>query len=454
MEKIIIKVKAFIKSEKLLYALCSLLFAAAFAFKRNFGDDLVQTELFRNKTILDIWNYDFGRYFTWSSRVLINFFANCLIVSPKILWQLAMGAAMFILMSSMAVIFNVKHKNGALYICFITMLLPWQIYNSAGWIATSASYFIPVAVGVMGFIPIAKAYRGEPSSVPEKILCAAAMIFAANIEQFMAVALGIYLVADIYFIAVKKLRPIMVVQFIICAASAAYTFLCPGNAMRSNLETARWFPSYPMFGTVDKSDIGLFSTLNSLFVSDIKLLTIAVSLLITVIGFKKYNDVFYRVIFALPTVLLILFGPLYGIMSSVFPHINKDHAAVSANGLMTVENVDSIIPLFGFLLMLGMLMLIFVCIILISSDILQLASSAVILGAGLMSRAAIGFSPTIYASGPRTFSVLYMCMLVFAVKIYSENISEKDCSECKSSAVSTIMYLFIIFSFADLLLIG
>ncbi len=454
MEKIKSNIKGFVYSQNFFYFVCSLLFALSLTFKSFFGDDQTNAALFQNSSLLDIWEYDFGRYFTWASRVLVNFFANVLIVSPNIIWQICMGASMYIMMRSLTVIFKIENKSSALFVCFITMLLPWQIYKTAGWIAASATYFIAVAVGVAAFIPIARAYRSEKTSVAENIFCTLALVFAANIEQVMAVALGIYLIADIYFIVTKKFRPILGIQLLVCVISAVYTFLCPGNEARNALETPTWFPTFPQLDTIDKIDIGLFSTLNSLFVSDIQPFVIAVALVLTYLGFRKYKDAFYRVIFVLPSALLILLGPAYdGLTVNIFPFIQKESANISEMGLVTPSNIGSLSSLYSIALMLGILMLILVCVILISDSVFNLISNIIILGAGLASRVAMGFSPTVYASSTRTFSVLYFCMLVFAVKIFTENTQKKDLSQRELSFFSILLPLVIIFSFVNLVLI-
>lgn len=454
MEKIKSNIKGFMHSQSFLFFVCSLLFALSLTFKIFFGDDQANAALLQNCSLLDIWEYDLGRYFTWASRVLVNFFANVLIVSPNIIWQICMGASMYIMMQSLTVIFKIRDKNSALFICFITMLLPWQIYKTAGWIAASATYFIAAAVGVAAFIPIARAYRNEKSSAAENIFCTLALIFAANIEQVMAVALGIYLIADIYFIAAKKFRPILGTQLLVCILSAVYTFLCPGNEVRNSLETPTWFPTFPQLDMIDKADIGLFSTLNSLFVSDIQPFVIAVALVLTYLGFRKYKDAFYRVIFVLPSALLILLGPAYdSFTANIFPFIQKDYAYVSEMGLITPDSAGSLSSVFGAALMLGILMLILVCVILISDSVFNLVSNILILGIGLASRIAIGFSPTVYASSTRTFSVLYFCMLVFAVKIFTENIRKQELSQRELSFLSVFFPIVIIFSFVNLVLI-
>lgn len=452
------KLKDFIKSEKFFYFICCLLFAISFTGKKEFSDDAIMVKSYNENNItniVDIFLDELSRYSSWSSRTLVNTVAGYMIIMPKVVWQISMGLAMYILMNSLSVIFKIKSKTGALFICFLSMLIPWEIYCTAGWIAASATYFITVAVGVAGFIPIAKIYRNEKVNAVECILCTLALIYVSNIEQGMAVALGIYLIANIYFIAVKKLKPILVTQLLICIISALYIFLCPGNQERTLNEIRRCFSSYPMLDKIDKADIGLFSTLNSLFISNINLLILAISLLITYIGIKKYNQAVYRTIFILPSAVLLLLGPLYDSLTvHLFPFFKTETMIVSQEGIVTPSTVNSISTFFSIFVMLGLLLLILLCVILISNDLIQMISSIVILGAGLMSRVALGFSPT-NAYSTRTFSVLYICMITFAVKIYSENLEaeNQELTGRKLSVYNVCLSTVIILCFINLIFI-
>ena len=61
-------------------------------------------------------------------------------------------------------------------------------------------------------------------------------------------------------------------------------------------------------------------------------------------------------------------------------------------------------------------------------------TSTVLLGSGFASRLAMGFSPTIYASSYRTFTVLIFCIIAVACYIYSDSL-ERGYIDLKSHKI-------------------
>ena len=70
-------------------------------------------------------------------------------------------------------------------------------------------------------------------------------------------------------------------------------------------------------------------------------------------------------------------------------------------------------------------LLVFVCIVLSVVSLLKTKTSrtisALILAAGFGSRILMGFSPTVWASGYRTFAVLFVAFILIALLILNEN---------------------------------
>ncbi len=361
------------------------------------------------------------------------------------------GGALYVLMYSISKLFvNNNRKECNIVIAGLVMLFPFQYLNSAGWIATMTTYFSPTAFGFLSLIPIKKTYLGERIKYWEYILYAIALIYGANNEQMMVVILGSYFVATLYLLIIKKNHFYIWIQLLLAVGSCLMTLLCPGNYVRKNKEIISWYKNWGMFNIIDKIDLGYSTTMEWLFFGS-HIFVIAVCSLFTFILFKKYRKVNCILVAGIPTIIIVLLGPLREIILTMYPNISKLTEPIESNGLVTVANRGDFKAFGKYFIWATMIILLCIVIFLLQDSIRMLLISTVLIGAGTVSRLVIGFSPTIYASGPRTFTIMAFCIIAVACSIYA-NAVEIGYIECKDIfVISIVSKIVIIFSMINIL---
>lgn len=440
-----------LNDDKSIFYLLSVIFGLIFSFASMFGDDVNGMRV-EGGTIADYWNKSVEMYSTWASRLFVNFvvflFSDN---SNTFIWGIYMGASLYVLMYSLSKLFvNKNQRDCNIVIACFVMLFPFQYMNSAGWIATMTTYLSPTAFGFLSLIPIKKVYLGQKFRIWECILYPIALVYGANNEQMMVVILGSYIVAAIYLFIVKKNHLFICIQLLLAIGSCLITLLCPGNYVRKNEEITNWYKNWGMFNSIDKIDLGYSTTMQWLFFGS-HIFVIATCILFTFIIWKKYKKVELVSIAAIPTMLIVFLGPLRSITLAIYPNISDLTDSIEWNGLVTVANRGDLKAFGRYFIWSAMIILLCIVIFLLHDNIRSLIISIVMIGTGTASRLVMGFSPTIYASGARTFTNMAFCIIAVSCFVYA-NAVESGCIERKEIAIiSTVSKAFILFSMINIL---
>jgi len=270
MNKAIISLKEKLTRDDRLYLL---IMSAAFFLLMccvHIGGDDSGSMHYENGTFYNYLQKTAAYFYTWSSRIFVNTAIFIFTDNRKFLWAVCMGLCMYMMLRAFYVlsdagdigdtdignagvagaIGNVSgagadiRKMNVLFIAAMVMLYPYRDISTAGWIATSTTYFMPAAAGFYSLIPIKKGLNGEKYRWWECILYPAALLFGANNEQIMIVVLASYAAVFLYSLLQKKLRLFWTVQFILACGSCALVMLCPGNWQRKKIESIYHFPTW------------------------------------------------------------------------------------------------------------------------------------------------------------------------------------------------------------------
>lgn len=437
--------------EDLVFLIVSVLFGIIMSFARVGGDDATVINSTHNFSVMNAWQQEKLNWFRWSSRILVNFVNRSLLGLPRWIWGGYLFVSMYVLLKALSQLFVVENKKFCnLFIACLVLIMPWQQLSTAGWICTTGTYFGPVAFGIMGLVPIAKYYKKTRCSVLEEIFYIICLIYGTNIEQMMVIDVGCYTVAIIYFILKKINVKLILVNFCVTIMSVVNFWICPGNSGRKLEEEANWFPTFSMLNSVDKVDVGLFTTLRNIFLDNSFLFILIIIVMMTFIINKKYGEKKYKYIAFFPTIVLMLLGPFKNFLILFFPHISGIYNEWSEYGLFTVDNAKGISAYVIYLVLMVILLNILLLIILVSNSIEDLIVYVTILALGLISRIAIGVSPTIYASGTRTFEVFYMCIIIVGVKVFAENIVVEKINAKTVNILEMMMVFSIVISFVEI----
>lgn len=436
--------------DRSIFFLVSIFITVILSFAKMANDDIAGMHL-DSGTITDYWQKAIDMYSTWASRVLINFFVFMFADDNTIWWAISIGISIYMLMYAISTLFvNKNAKTCNIFIASMVLLYPFYDLTTAGWIATTTTYFIPTAFGFFCLIPIKKIAKQETFKLWEYLLFSVTLIYATNNEQVMVIVLGCYASATIYFLFLKKCHVFCIVQLVLSFLSCGLILLCPGNQSRKKTEIIRWYPSWNMLGKIDKAELGYSTTMEWLFFGN-NIFIITIYLLFLYIIWQKYKNNIIRMIALIPAIFTIAFGPFKVISNYLFPSLTALTSPISQYGLVTAANRGDL-ESFGKYAVWGVLLL-FTCIelILLAQKFSTLLISITIIGAGTASRLAVGFSPTIFASRYRTCEVMAFCIIAVACMIYSQSLECKTIPYTINSKILFIMQLLLILSMLNFL---
>ncbi len=377
---------------------------------------------FRNQ--LDAYSlkdYLMTRYETWASRIFIE--AVLVYVSRNVLlWKVLDWVFWVFLAWAFIMLFPKEKRETAAYVVvgFLLVYPMWDL-RTAGWIATSANYSWPLALGVFSLHGTAKAFYGEKTPVGMWILYGAAALYGANMEQMSAVLLAVNVCAIIYFIPAKtpvRLYGSAIIGAVIAAGEFVFIMTCPGNAARKNQEIINWMPNFASYNLLDKISMGFADTMQHLITSGNVLFLCYVSLL-AVLVFLKTKDLKYRLAAVLPVGLNICLTGFKDMLENCFPTFSdlmEENAFINGSNYHIAANY---IPTVLYLLIIGCMLLSCVA---VCESWFELFGQGILLALALATRVIMGFTPTIYVSQERTFFYLYMLLGISGVYFILSNL--------------------------------
>lgn len=397
-----------------------LLFLQLF-LQMGWGDDVWFAEM-----MCPLPEYLWERYCGWTSRLLIETGEILLTASPDWVWRMLNILIVMLLIWIAADIFGLEKDNSKLQaqICFFVLMwaVPMVSIREAGWISTTLNYLWPLTLGLVAMRPIKHWVKGEKCFVWEYPVCLLCMVFAVNTEQGAAVLLGAYLLFGAYLlIKRKKLSLFYFLLLGLAAASVVFIMTTPGNASRLLQEIDRFFPGYQYLNMSEKLLMGFLDTVSFYLPAggagrSNYLFALFSGILLAAMWQKRTEKHFLpKVMIAfLPFLFIWVIGVFgkYWLLYRGFPRGGHIIGLLSLNRCLPggggVRGYFGWIPYsMGAVLLqagvyLGLLICVALTIYFLHGRSRETLFQFVILGAGLLSRLIIGFSPTIYESGERT----------------------------------------------------
>ena len=426
------KIQKFLKSSNaILLALFILELILMFFITPNKYDDKVFLE---SVTGTSIWSYVGPRYYTWSSRLIIEFILCSVLKISKYLWILIEALMVTLAGYSISKLFvknNESKKENTVMLTAMIFIYPIMLMNGAGWAATTINYMWPLATGLFALIPIRKIWDGEKIKFWQYPFFILAMIFATNQEQVCAILFGTYLLFDVFMIIKnKKIHPFMVVQTVIVIASLIFILTCPGNAARTEYEIKNQFKDFEMLTILDKIGIGLTSTMG-LIIKNGNIVFALMSMLIAVNVFLNYKEKLYRIVALIPVFSILTLSYFILNVNEVFPYfatlrgiLVKEEMILTAGNCNNLFNVIPVMfACINFICIIMSLLLIF--------KNLKNNMALLVFLIGFASRLIMGFSPTVFLSGERTMIFFEFAMIIVSILIWQEIIKKTDKNEKK-----------------------
>ena len=430
------------------------------------GDDLWFSKVLSDQTLAGFISF---RYYHWSSRLIIDSLLVILTRESYLIWKI-LDTILYTLGVYLLIKFINKDNNKhiALFGVLLFLMYPFFDMASAGWIATTLNYLWCFAFAMISFIPLINEINGKKTNIFIYIIAILSLIYAVNQEQSCLLILGLNGLYLIYCIIKKQnICRFNILIVIISALSLTIILTCPGNAERVIAETGRYWAEYVNFGILEKLYLGTIPTIGILLKD--KVLFTVFYIILSVSALRKTKNKYLKYILYF-NIILILFLVFFKTMIDItripkYLKIGLMHNPIVVSSISTVDSITKSMPLIrhtiNMLTFKGMpkaltpstALAILISIYLILSSCWMIFKTfgkeqllpLVLFIAGFMSRLAVGFSPTIFASGSRTAFFFYITIisvtLMLIKKLYDENAINKTL-EKRMTIVFLILGLF------------
>ncbi len=385
------------------------------AIRIDFGDDTYYAHALDQTGLAA---FLINRYYTWSSRLVIEALLVCFVRSP-LLWKVADIAVMCLLAFAL---YELSHKTSLFLVLSMLLIYPFVEMNTAGWIATTMNYLWPLAFGLYSLLIIDKISRHIRPKWWESLLSIFALIIGANVEQYCAVHIVILTIYAIR-IFIDKNRDsslwILAVHYLISFASLLFVLTCPGNKLRTASEVVSHMKDFYQKTLIDKLIDGFENTMAGML-SSYNLIFLIFAIFLCICVFKRTKSKGLRIVALIPALLC----PVIQVAALLSRLKGADFfmtaSLLTGDGGATAVNwphAISYVPFVAFgIIICCMLVSVFV----VFEDLFSSIEGIILFGIGLASRVIMGFSPTIVPSGNRTFLFCYALIVLIILKIYGQ----------------------------------
>lgn len=385
------------------------------------GDDFTYGNVFYKEPVL---TFVAQAYYGWSSRIIIMPVAAFFAGNSFLLFSLFDVAIYFLLAMMISRLFvddNPYQMNWIIVLLlasvpFVSML------TTAGWIVTSIHYLWPLTLSLVALYPLKKISYHEVMRWYEYPVYLVATVFGMNMEITAAILVCVYVLFSLFFIYKKKISYYTLMITVLLIGNFIFTLLCPGNAVRDLSEIAARFPEYASFGLLQKLTLSAVSYIVTIDQNFIMLIILGLAAFFT---WQKYQTWGPRLIGMIPFIFGVLIETArVVILSPKFACLVNMITGIKIADWISLKNITTGVPGNDHYLV-AMAMVVFAVSLMVMTFILfkdskKLEIAILVMGAGIMSRVVMGFSPTVYESGARTFLFQYIAMTIFGLLLYQE----------------------------------
>ena len=368
----------------------------------NWGDDKV----FRVSTAVP-----FAQFMQGKARPLTDGL-TFIFSRYNILWRISNPFILVLMAKSLTDLIPAKNKKLTTFLFCTLPLYPTMAMVDAGFIATNINYLWPITFALVNLLVFQKIYS-EGFRI-YYILVLPLLLYALNMEMMTVVLSFTFLFGISVMLTKKKFHLFALIQAALSIGSAitAYTRNLNGDNSRMAREIARYFPEFESLTLFNKIELGFSSTFYGMTMrgtwAAIGFIAFSAFLAVTVFIFKK--SIFQKVVAVFPC----LFAIVFTILSFTPVKYNSIFLLLTGKSKNTEFYLFEPVPDILFIV-------IAICVLatvaFLLEDKLEVLKAYLILGVGLGSRMIMGFSPTVWASGYRTFAIFFITIVIVTVMI-------------------------------------
>ena len=384
------------------------------------GDEFLYADLLNQMSLPQIAK---KYYMTWSSRILWDMLGAFTHHYPLLLFKLMNTAMIFLEMFGILLLIDNHETNTQWFVGFLLLLFPYVSFYDCGFTITSLYYIWPAVFMLYALIVCIRYPRLETGKSKCGFIIAEIVLttFAADMEQYLVILLGIQLFFFMMDSFQKKINICTCVGILTSILVAVFTFSAPGKENRIMQEIGNSFPEYGMLSFLQKINIGFSTTMKETVLGGDATWLVMTGMLV-VISFGACKNRLEKMVCMLPFGLCCLYGPGYNILSGIFPYLykTKEVGYYGVSDLTDFDQIRTWVPLF-IMVLFWVSLLLAVWLFIQNKEKLDLCFYILIplLVFGLLSRVALGFSPTIYASGNRTFYPLWLTICIVCAYLFT-----------------------------------
>ncbi|MBO0445510.1 hypothetical protein JZO78_04070 [Enterococcus ureilyticus] len=410
-----------------------------FGFQNGTDDEWFQ----RMSHQKDYLTYILNRYMTWSARIFPDSIMYFIFSLPMILYWSITSLAMILSAYSIARFTKKEVKTFDIFlVCTLFGFMNFEMFfHSFLWITGAVNYLWPLALGLCSMIPYADyVFRGnkweKKSWISLSIICT--FLFSISNEQYLIVGFCAALCGHITLLVKKEKQSILLLfKTFIMFMGILFMYFAPGNALRLQMETEKWYPDFNELSVFSHIKVGLNFMVTGIYNNVFSLLLLVILSSILLLNLNRYS-------FLLISLIIACLSCMY-----LFPGFSSGLAQIynySAKQLFSMEAFSAVMKNF------------FVAIVLYGVTMLAIYKGAsykifslLCMIAALFSIIMLWFSPTLFASGSRVFVCAGVLFLIVAFDLVNKKISE---SKISKNMLLVMLAIYPIFNLILPLLLG
>ena len=410
-------------------------------------DDEVYRDAFNNLPTFISWIKEVLAL--WSGRIPILALTNFFMHLPLRIFRICNAFIFTSIIISINIISNIilddlktENRRKLLYVTFALIFFVDIVVLSGGafWLCGSLNYLWPFAFMLISIIPFIALLKNKKLKSKYYIVFMLSNLICCFSEQSGAVLVAFGLLTIIYCIY-NKIKPdkLLIVHYIMIAIITILSLKAPGNSVRFFAEQTRWYPEFAMLSMGDKLLQGYINLANHIVnyaTLLLFILSISIAYLITRNSeIKKHN----KFISLIP---VIYFGLRLIPFNQHTQKINESLFVFNRFGLNNLYNYAENTKIFLSFIILAILA---IELIYVWKNKKNGIITSILYCAGMCSAMAMSISPTIFASGNRTFFATDFIIILINTILIGEIFKKVENKESKISIIIILLVFASVF---------
>ncbi|MBQ8199388.1 MAG: hypothetical protein IJZ76_08185 [Lachnospiraceae bacterium] len=425
-------VKKWTKDNYVLIIAFAVWVAIEFLIQSTTGDEPAYQAALQMQSLYEYMKYYFE---TWSNRILIDVTAVGILSKPMMLFKMFNAIVFFMLLFGIKnlLVGNKENHLDEIFLVSLFFVIPYACFLDAGFTVTCIYYLWPMAAGVWCVCIVLK----ENSKWLLKLVGALLLVFACNMEQTALLMNGALFLICCFSLKNERRRSYPWLMFVLAVGCILFMLLGEGGNNRVLVEIGDKFPEYIGLTALQKFDMGFSTTMEHLlFEGDALWLVFVAVLFVCLVSDGSFVQC---ILGSIPLVFSMALGLFKEGVLAIFPTMKYLFESVGEYGVIDLSNYDLRNRWFPLLLFFVVIITVIVDLYLLETDLKKSLVLIFVFGVGFVSRLIMGFSPTIYASGNRTYYPFWIVLICLSYYLYGK----MDETKRKSVTVISVLLAFV-----------